>query len=67
MQIENILILLGIILIVIGILLKINLKIFPLPGDILIQKDNFIFYFPIVSSLVLSIIISLIIWLFTKK
>lgn len=34
-----------------------------LPGDINIKKDNFQFYFPITSSLVLSIIISLILWL----
>jgi hypothetical protein len=37
-----------------------------LPGDILIKKENFTFYFPIVTCLLLSAIISLILYLFKK-
>ncbi len=37
-----------------------------LPGDIIIQKKNFTFYFPIVSSIIISIIISIILNLFKK-
>ena len=38
-----------------------------LPGDIVIEKENFKFYFPVVSSLVLSILISALFWLFKKS
>lgn len=35
-----------------------------LPGDIVIEKDNFKFYFPITSMVIVSVVISLVIWLF---
>jgi hypothetical protein len=38
-----------------------------LPGDIVIEKENFKFYFPVVSSLILSILISALIWVFKKS
>jgi hypothetical protein len=37
-----------------------------LPGDIIIKRENFTFYFPIVTSILLSIILSLIFY-FTRK
>ena len=37
-----------------------------LPGDIFIKRNNFTFYFPVVTCILLSIIISLIFWLFRK-
>lgn len=37
-----------------------------LPGDILIRKENFTIYFPIVTSIALSLLISLILNLFRK-
>ncbi len=37
-----------------------------LPGDITIRRDNFTFYFPIVTSLVLSVVLSILFWLFRK-
>lgn len=37
-----------------------------LPGDILIEKKNFTFYFPLASSIILSIIVSLILYLISK-
>ncbi|MDH4200404.1 MAG: DUF2905 domain-containing protein [Spirochaetia bacterium] len=37
-----------------------------LPGDIVIQKENFSFYFPVVSGLVISLLLSLIFYLFRK-
>lgn len=60
------LIILGIIIVIVGILLTYWGKI-PflgrLPGDIKIEKENFTFYFPIVTSIALSIILTLIFWL----
>ena len=38
-----------------------------LPGDIVIQKKNFTFYFPLATSVLLSIILSLIFYFFGKR
>jgi hypothetical protein len=37
-----------------------------LPGDIRVERDNFSFYFPIVTCLVLSAFVSLAYWLFSR-
>jgi hypothetical protein len=37
-----------------------------LPGDIYIKRENFTFYFPLATSIVISIILSLILWLLRK-
>lgn len=37
-----------------------------LPGDISIKRDNFSFHFPLVTCLIISAIISLIMWLLRK-
>ncbi|PMQ02350.1 MAG: hypothetical protein CBR30_01475 [Dictyoglomus sp. NZ13-RE01] len=57
------LIILGVILIILGIVLSYGLKFFPigrLPGDIRIEKKNFVFYFPVTTSIILSIILTII-------
>jgi len=38
-----------------------------LPGDIYIQKKNFTFYFPLATSLLVSIILSLFFWLWPRR
>jgi len=38
-----------------------------LPGDIIIQKKNFTFYFPLATCIVISIILSFIIYFFSKQ
>ncbi len=65
----KILITLGIILIVLGLLWPLIQKsgLGRLPGDIAIEKENFKFYFPIATSILISIIVSLLIWLFMRK
>jgi len=37
-----------------------------LPGDIIIEKEGFRFYFPITSMIIISLGLSLIIWIFRK-
>ncbi len=37
-----------------------------LPGDIVIKKENFTFYFPIATSILISIILSLVIYVVNK-
>ena len=65
----KLLILLGVFVILIGLLLLIGEKI-PwvgrLPGDFIIRKKNFTFYFPIVTSILISIILTLLFTLFRK-
>jgi hypothetical protein len=34
-----------------------------LPGDIPIERENFRFYFPLVTCLLLSLVLSLVVWL----
>jgi len=63
------LILMGAFIILIGLLLLIGEKI-PwigrLPGDIIIRKKNFTFYFPLTTSILISIILTLLFTLFRK-
>ncbi len=38
-----------------------------LPGDIIIQKKNFTFYFPLMTSILVSIIFTLLLWFFGRR
>ena len=66
----KILIFIGIVMIVVGGLFLFGSKI-PfigrLPGDIAIQKKNFSFYFPITTCIIISIILSFIMWLLSRR
>lgn len=68
MDFQRLLIILGIGLLVAGLLwpLLAKLGLGRLPGDIAIKKDNFTFYFPITTSIVVSLLLTLILWLFRK-
>lgn len=63
------LIILGGVLVVVGALLTFGGKL-PwlgrLPGDIVIERDNFTFYFPIATSIVISVILSLLFMFFRR-
>ena len=37
-----------------------------LPGDLVYRRGNFTFYFPVVTSILLSIALSLLLWLFRR-
>jgi hypothetical protein len=37
-----------------------------LPGDVVVERENFRFYFPIVTSLVISAAVTLLFWLFRR-
>jgi hypothetical protein len=69
-HIGKFLIIFGMIIIVIGSVLLFWGKI-PfagrLPGDIMVQKKNFTFYFPVATSIVLSLLLTLLFWVFGKK
>lgn len=38
-----------------------------LPGDIIIQKKNFTFYFPLATCIIISLILTLLFWIFGRK
>ncbi|HDH01781.1 MAG TPA: DUF2905 domain-containing protein, partial [Nitrospirae bacterium] len=63
------LIITGLIIIALGAILMLVGKV-PflgrLPGDIIIEKKNFTFYFPLATSIILSIILTLILWILSK-
>ena len=66
----KIFILTGAILIIVGlglfILQKLHIPLGRLPGDIVISKEKFTFYFPITTSIIISIVLSLIFYLWKR-
>ncbi|MDZ7362156.1 MAG: DUF2905 domain-containing protein [candidate division KSB1 bacterium] len=68
-ELGKIIMLIGGVLLVVGAVLYFQ-KGIPflgkLPGDILVQKKNFTFYFPLATSLVLSLLLTLFFYLFRK-
>ncbi|MFQ5488380.1 MAG: DUF2905 domain-containing protein [Gammaproteobacteria bacterium] len=65
---QKVLITLGIVLLLAGILWPWLAKsgLGRLPGDIVIERDNFRFYFPITTSILISLVLTLIFWLMRK-
>jgi uncharacterized membrane protein len=62
------LIIIGIVLVILGLLWPWLQKsgLGRLPRDIALERDNFRFYFPLTTSIIVSIIITLLFWLFRK-
>ena len=65
---QRILIILGVIILIVGFLWPwiIKLPIGKLPGDIIIDKPNFKVYIPITTMIIISLLLTLIFWLFKK-
>lgn len=65
MEIGRFLVIVGIVLVLAGLLWPFLHKIGlgRLPGDIVIERENFRLYLPIVTSLIISIVLCLILWL----
>jgi hypothetical protein len=49
-----------------GLLIMVGVPIGRLPGDFYVRRDNFSFYFPLTTSIVLSIILTLILAFFRR-
>jgi hypothetical protein len=62
------LVVIGIVLVVTGICWPFigRLGLGRLPGDIVIERPNFSFYFPLVTSLIISVVLSVILWLINR-
>jgi len=71
MAIGRTLIYLGVALVVIGVLVtladKLPLRLGRLPGDIEIRGKNSVFYFPVVTCILLSVVLSLLMALFGRR
>jgi hypothetical protein len=68
MSAGRLLIILGIVLVVLGMLwpLITRLGLGRLPGDIVIERENFRLYIPIMTSLIVSVVLSVILWLINR-
>jgi hypothetical protein len=62
-QLGRMLIMAGAILLVAGVVVT---TIGRLPGDIVYRRGNFTFYFPLMTSILLSIVLSVLLWLFRR-
>lgn len=65
---QRALIIIGLVLLVAGIAWPwvSRLPFGRLPGDFSVERENFSFFFPLATSIVVSIVISVLIWLFRK-
>ena len=61
------LIILGLLIAGVGLLINLGLPIGRLPGDFTIRRGNFSFYFPLATSIIASIILTLIMMFFGKR
>lgn len=68
MSISRLLIIFGLVLVAIGVLwpLIIQLGLGRLPGDIVIERGTFRIYVPITTSLLVSAVLSLVLWLISR-
>ena len=62
------LIIIGIVILAAGLLWPwlAKLGLGRLPGDIRIEREGFTFYFPLMTGLIVSVVLSILIWLFRK-
>jgi hypothetical protein len=70
MGVGRTLIILGAVLLVVGLLISVAGRFTPLgrlPGDIVVRRSNFTFYFPIVTSILLSVVLTLVMWFFQRR
>ncbi len=63
---------LGLLLVVVGALVLVaerfpGLRIGRLPGDIRVERGNFRFYFPLATSILLSVVLTLVLWLLGRR
>ena len=60
------LVVIGLVIAGFGLLMMVGLPIGRLPGDFYVKRDNFSFYFPLTTSIVVSIILTLLLALFRR-
>jgi hypothetical protein len=63
----RLLIVVGLVIAAAGVLISLGVPIGRLPGDITIRRDNFSFYFPLTTSILASILLTLLLTFLTKR
>jgi hypothetical protein len=68
MDLQRFLIGLGLVILAVGVLWPVlsRIGLGRLPGDIMFQRGGTTFYFPLVSSIIVSIVLSVLMWLFNR-
>jgi hypothetical protein len=65
------LILIGLALVVLGVIVSLGdrlpIRLGRLPGDIVLRGKNTTFYFPLVTCLIVSVVLTLLSWLFNRR
>ncbi len=71
MTLGRTLIALGLLILALGLVItlgeKLPIRLGRLPGDIVIRGKNSVFYFPLVTCLIVSAILSFVLWLFNRR
>ena len=62
----RLLIVVGVVIALAGLLITWGVPIGRLPGDITVRRGNFSFYFPLATSILASIVLTLLMWLFRR-
>ncbi|HET6370829.1 MAG TPA: DUF2905 domain-containing protein [Nitrospiria bacterium] len=69
-ELGRLILVMGLVLVLLGGLLLLSGRIpwlGKLPGDILIQRRNFTFYFPLATSILISLLLTLVFWLLGRR
>lgn len=68
MDVSRFLIVLGLVILLAGILWPFltKLGLGRLPGDIVVRRDGFTFYFPIVTCVLISVVLTVIFWILRR-
>jgi hypothetical protein len=68
MNVQRVLIGLGLLILIVGIAWPMLSRsgLGRLPGDIVVNRGNTTFYFPLVTCLIVSIVLSVLLWLFNR-
>ena len=61
------LVVLGLLVAGLGFVMMLGVPLFKLPGDFYVKRGNFTFYFPLATSIILSILLTLLFALFRPK
>ena len=60
------LIIIGLVIAGVGVLIQVGVPLGRLPGDVVVRREHSTFYFPIVTSIVISVVLTLIAFLFRR-
>jgi ribose/xylose/arabinose/galactoside ABC-type transport system permease subunit len=68
MDVPRLLLTLGVVLVALGLLWPVvqKLGLGRLPGDIVVQREHFRFYFPLATSILVSVVLTLVLWLLRR-